>query len=319
MKNKKRQYSLFIFGGLLVIVVSVLLLRTYHRTLFQKTATGLQYQVASRGKGPSPQSGDIVLFHVRYKTGKGDVLFDTTDQELPMALPYSQDDSKKDGGLLEAFSLLQKKGDQLVCKLDGKMLEYVIDQYGLKQNEKIFLHLQLQDIMPEEAYQKWEKEQITMLQRKHQEKAEQQLMEDKKAIIRYLEESGISAQATSSGLYYVIDTPGKGIQPKQGSRVSVDYTGRLLDGKVFDTSLVDVAKKHGIYNPQRTYEAIEFQVGVGQVIPGWDEGIMRLQQGAKGRLFIPSTLAYGSRGAGNGLIPAHATLIFEVTLLDVQD
>jgi len=215
--------------------------------------------------------------------------------------------------------MLQQKGDHLICRLDGKMLDHMVNQYGLDQNEKIFLHLKLQDIMSEEAYKKWEKEQITMLQRKHQEKAEQQLMEDTKAIAHYLTENEIAAQATSSGLYYVIDTPGKGIQPKQGSRVRVDYTGRLLDGKVFDTSLVDVAKEHGVYNPQKTYEAIEFQVGVGQVIQGWDEGVMCLQQGAKGRLFIPSILAYGSRGAGNGLIPAHAALIFDVTLLEVQD
>lgn len=319
MKNKTRQYSLFVFGGILIVVASVLLLGSYRRTSFQQTATGLQYQIVSRGKGPHPQSGDIILFHVCYKTDKGDVLFDTKDQELPMALPYSQEAPKRDGGFLEAFSMLQQKGDQLVCKLDGEMLEHMIDQYGLKQSENIFLHLILQDIMPEEAYQKWEKEQVTMLQRKQQENAEQQLMEDTKIITRYLKENEISAQATSSGLHYVIDVPGQGIQPKQGSSVKVNYTGRLLNGKVFDTSLADVAKEHDIYNSQRNYEAIEFQVGVGQVIPGWDEGIMCLQQGAQGRLFIPSTLAYGSRGAGNGLIPAHTVLVFDVTLLDVQD
>ena len=87
---------------------------------------------------------------------------------------------------------------------------------------------------------------------------------------------------------------------------------------MFDTSLADVAEQHGIHNPQRTYEAIAFQLGVGQVIQGWDEGIMGLRQGARARLFIPSTMAYGSHGTGNGLIPANAVLIFDIELVDVQ-
>ena len=173
--------------------------------------------------------------------------------------------------------------------------------------------------MPEEGYKEWETEQIAMLQKKHQEKAEQQFKEDTQAIASYLEENKIAAQTTTSGLCYVIDTPGQGVQPKPGSKVKVNYTGRLLGGKVFDTSLADVAEQHGIHNPQRTYEAITFQLGVGQVIQGWDEGIMYLHKGAKARLFIPSTLAYGSQGAGQGLIPANAILIFDVELVDVQE
>lgn len=322
MKYKRRLSYLAALIGLLVITALALSLRNYYRGSFTETATGLQYQVIREGKGPCPQEGDMLLLDVCYKTEKGVVLFSTADQEFPMALPYSESTVNTDGGFLEAIGMLQK-GSSIVCKLDiekvlGGNLEYITAQYGLKKNEKIFLHLQLQDIMPEETYKKWETEQIAMLQKRNQEKAAQQLKADAEVIVNYLKRNNIEARSTDSGLYYVIDTPGQGAQPKTGDRVKVNYTGRLLDGKVFDTSLADIAKQHGMYDPERAYEAIAFQLGVGQVIRGWDEGIMCLRQGAKARLFIPSTLAYGSRSVGNGLIPANAILMFDVVLMDIQ-
>jgi FKBP-type peptidyl-prolyl cis-trans isomerase FkpA len=322
MKDRKYLYYTFALVGLFMIAALVFFLRTHHHGFFKKTATGLQYQVVSRGKGPAPQKGDVLLINACYKTEKGDVLFDTADEELPIVLPYSEDLAPKNGDFEEAVSMLQK-GDSLVFKfsvekLFGENPNYTTTQYGLKKDDKIFLHLQLQDILTEEAHKKWETEQITMLQEKQQKRDELQLVEDAKIIANHLKKNAITTQVTASGLCYVIDTLGQGAQPKQGDRVKVNYTGRLMDGKVFDTSLADTAKQHGIHNPERTYEAIEFKVGVGQVIQGWDEGIMYLRQGSKARLFIPSTLAYGSQGVGNGLIPANAVLMFDVELLDIK-
>jgi FKBP-type peptidyl-prolyl cis-trans isomerase len=322
MQNKKHLYYLYALVGFSIVAALVFFFKTHHHGFFKKTATGLQYQVVSQGEGLAPQEGDVLLVNVCYKTEKGGVLFDTADQELPMALPYSKDAAQKDGGFEEAVSMLQK-GDSFIFKLRaeklfGESLDYIMAQYGLKKNEEIFLHLQLQDIMNKEAHKKWETDEITMLQKRQQEKAELQLKEDAKIIANYLKENKITAQATSSGLCYVIDTPGQGAQPKQGNTIKVNYTGRLIEGKVFDTSLADVAKQHGIHNSAKTYEAIAFQLGVGQVIKGWDEGIMCLHPGTKARLFIPSALAYGSQGVGNGLIPANAILVFDVELVDIQ-
>ncbi|MDB3967686.1 peptidylprolyl isomerase [Flavobacteriaceae bacterium] len=106
---------------------------------------------------------------------------------------------------------------------------------------------------------------------------------------------------TASGLYYTITKEGKGEHPAKGVNVSVHYKGSLVDGTVFDSSY------------QRD-QPIEFSVGVGQVIPGWDEGILLLNKGAAARFVIPSHLGYGAQGAG-GVIPADATLIFEVELI----
>lgn len=109
-------------------------------------------------------------------------------------------------------------------------------------------------------------------------------------------------EKTESGLYYKITKEGIGDTPPKGSQVSVHYKGTLIDGTVFDSSY------------QRN-QPIDFSVGVGQVIPGWDEGIMLLNKGAAARFVIPSHMAYGAQGAG-GVIPPNATLIFEVELVN---
>lgn len=108
---------------------------------------------------------------------------------------------------------------------------------------------------------------------------------------------------TDSGLYYRIDVEGSGAFPKKGQNVQVHYTGSLTDGFTFDSSV------------QRG-QPIGIPIGVGRVIQGWDEGIMLLREGGKARLVIPSNLGYGAQGAG-GVIPPHATLIFDVELVKI--
>ena len=98
---------------------------------------------------------------------------------------------------------------------------------------------------------------------------------------------------------------GTGASPTKGKTVIVHYTGWLLNGKKFDSS-VDRGKP------------FEFRIGVGQVIQGWDQGVMSMKIGGKRRLTIPPQLAYGSRNVGDGLIPPNSTLIFEVELLGVK-
>jgi peptidylprolyl isomerase len=107
-----------------------------------------------------------------------------------------------------------------------------------------------------------------------------------------------------SGLSYTDLVPGKGASPVTGKSVTVLYTGWLENGTKFDSSL-----DRG--------QPFVFRIGVGEVIPGWDEGVMSMKVGGKRKLFIPAQLGYGAAGAG-GLIPPNANLIFEVELLDVE-
>jgi len=109
---------------------------------------------------------------------------------------------------------------------------------------------------------------------------------------------------TPSGLGYVELAEGKGSTPAPGQTVSVHYTGWLESGKKFDSS-VDRG------------QPLEFPIGRGNVIKGWDEGVGTMKVGGKRKLIIPAALGYGDRGAG-GVIPPGATLIFEVELLAVR-
>mgnify|MGYP001492372497 CR=1 FL=1 len=109
---------------------------------------------------------------------------------------------------------------------------------------------------------------------------------------------------TPSGLAYQDAKTGTGAAPVKGKSVKVHYTGWLVNGTKFDSS---VDRK----------VPFDFIIGAGQVIPGWDEGVMSMKVGGKRRLTIPAKLGYGARGAG-GVIPPNATLIFDVELLDVQ-
>ena len=113
------------------------------------------------------------------------------------------------------------------------------------------------------------------------------------------------AVKTASGLIFLTTKAGTGVQAKAGNTVSVHYTGTLTDGTKFDSS-----RDRG--------EPIEFPLGQGRVIKGWDEGIARMKVGEQAIFVIPPTIGYGSRGAGGGLIPPDATLIFVVELVGVK-
>ncbi len=110
---------------------------------------------------------------------------------------------------------------------------------------------------------------------------------------------------TPSGLKVEILKQGNGPKPKPGQTVSVHYIGTLFTGRKFDSS-------------RDRNEPIRFKLGMGKVIPGWDEGLALLNVGTRAKLIIPPHLGYGAQGAGGGVIPPNATLVFDVELLDAK-
>jgi len=133
---------------------------------------------------------------------------------------------------------------------------------------------------------------------------EKRIAAEREAKRTELDKLAVGFEETQSGLRYQIIQKGKGKKAEVGNMVSVHYKGQLVDGTVFDSSY-------------KRNQPLDFQVGVGQVISGWDEGICLLHVGDKARLVIPSDLGYGSQGAG-GVIPPNATLVFDVELMSVK-
>ena len=132
---------------------------------------------------------------------------------------------------------------------------------------------------------------------------EKRIAEERERKSKELDKLAAGFEQTESGLRYKQIQAGSGKAAEKGKKVAVHYEGSLANGQVFDSSY---ARK----------EPIEFTLGIGQVIAGWDEGIALLKEGEKARFVIPSDLGYGSRGAG-GVIPPDATLIFDVELVRV--
>ena len=139
---------------------------------------------------------------------------------------------------------------------------------------------------------------------KELEKLEKQAAEKAKKAKEAIDELKKGAKVTSSGLAYKIIKKGTGARAEAGKTVSVHYTGKLSNGTKFDSS----------YDRN---QPIEFELGRGRVIKGWDEGISLLNVGSKATFIIPPDLAYGARGAG-GVIPPNATLIFDVELVEIK-
>ena len=201
------------------------------------------------------------------------------------------------GDIYEGFKMMHKgdsasfmvRADSTFITLFGSPMPNVFSIDDLMRFE-----IRLNDFYPESEMQAKQIEYMKENYSAETANAEQKLSE-------YFKNNNITAKETASGLNYVITKEGNGEKPSVGTLIKVHYTGKLLDGTVFDSSV-------------NRNEPFQFVLGIGQVIPGWDEGLQLLSKGGKAVLYIPYYLAYGDRGAGT--IPPFATLIFEVELID---
>lgn len=139
--------------------------------------------------------------------------------------------------------------------------------------------------------------------------------EEKQAMIAEL---SAGMEKTESGLYYEVLEAGSGPKPANGQKVLMNYSGYLVDGTLFDSSIEEVAREGGRYNENRQYAPFEVEASMNaRVIQGWREALTRMRVGDKWKLLISPEMGYGSRGAG-GLIPPNAWLIFEVEMVDIK-
>lgn len=273
---------------------------------FQVSEDGYQYKYITKGAGEVPKQGEVVVYNMTYKNEKDSILGESTAGQ-PFMIPCDTMQWNMGGALYKAFAMI-KEGDSILIKIPTQQVYTASFRSdvppSMDPQGEITFYIGASKIL---TMQEAQAEAAKMRQKQQEEMlaaSQEQMDKDIEIIDAYLKENNIEAQSTESGLRYVIETEGSGASPAQGQMVFVHYTGTLLDGKQFDSS-------------HDRGEPLDFPIGQGNVIPGWDEGIALLKKGGKGTLYIPSPLAYGPRGAGAD-IPPNAVLKFDVELVDIN-
>lgn len=291
----------------------------------RKTASGFTYTVIEEGAGGEVEDGQYILMNMLYKDETDSVWVTTAEQGIPMVVPKNDSVwSNSESNIEQIFNEL-KEGDSISFDVSVKDFFEKTARTGIppnvnKEGTLTFL-IGVSDVLNEEEFNTWRQDMMEKQQKKMEADAAGQLDEDVAAIEEYLEKEGIDAERTESGIFYVMEEEGTGEQAKVGDTVMVNYSGHVLNGPFFDTNIKDVAQKEGLYNAQRDesdgYQPLEFPLGQGRVIQGWDEGIALLKEGGKATLYIPSPLAYGPRQRSEE-IKANSILVFDVELIGVE-
>lgn len=283
---------------------------------FQEGEGGMQYKIIKDNGQPKIQEGDFISVGAIIKTENDSLLVSTYETGQPTYMAAQK--PMYDGDIMSALFKLGS-GDSAVFKfnIDSMVARGIPKPEGIEGSYLVYTfkvnHVIPKGELSDSVFHSQVEEYIA---------AEQEKVKNAEAgiIESFIEKENLTTQTTESGLQYVIEEEGSGPVAKVGDTVVVNYTGRFLTGerKVFDTSIEAVAKEAGgnVYNPQRPYEPISIPVGLGAVIPGWDEGLQLLPEGSKARLIVPSNLAYGEQGAMNAIAP-YTPLEFEVEIVEV--
>lgn len=276
---------------------------------------GIEYTYVKEGNEKAP-NGEFLLYNLEILTATDSVIYSTADNPFPGYL-QANDSTPVSNGMDEIFLGL-RKGDSIAFESNAKIIFGGNYPPFMKEEDVVKVRLGAFEIMNEEAIQAYFEKVMAAEEVKKGERAKERIIEEDKIIQEYIKEKGLNnAQKTESGLYYVIEEEGTGEPVTPGTTMSVNYAGYLLDGTLFDTSVESIARENNMFNEGRPYEPLPVTVGMGQVIPGWDEGLLLLKKGSKGKFLIPSPLAYGENGAG-AMIPANSVLVFDVDVADVQ-
>ncbi len=279
----------------ILIIATVLFATTAFAQKFEKTKSGLEYVIVKPNKGERIKNNDVVFVDLSYANAKDSILFDNKKViGQPVQLIVSDGDFK--GDLNDALKLLTL-GDSGIFKINADSLFQKTFRQPLppfiEKGTALKFYIKVNKVTNQDA-----------LLREQQAEAEMKEKEETVVLSKYIADNKLQPEKTESGLQYVITQAATGPKPENGKTVVVHYTGRLVNGQKFDSS-VD------------RNEPFEFTIGVGQVIKGWDEGIALLNKGAKATLLIPSKLGYGARGAGGSIGPFEP-LIFDVELIDIK-
>ena len=272
---------------------------------YEKNQNGLYYQFFTQNEGELPQVGDLIEVKICCMINDSTPLIPNTQNMMKLQEPSFP------GDLNEGLAMMHKGDSASFIVNTDSTFKYLFMQPTLpaefNSTDVMRFEIKVVDFMPEKVYaqnfandvKNRNAQRAAQLQNDYADETAKAAKE----LADYLTKNKIEAVPTESGLYYVVTEPGNGEKPEVGKPVTMHYTGKLLNGTVFDSSV-------------ERDQPFQFVLGVGQVIPGWDEGVQLMTKGEKGLLYIPYYLAYGERDMGD--IPPFSNLIFEVELIDFE-
>lgn len=271
-----------------------------------KSSQGAEYKIFTNNGGTKIKLNDVITFNFTQKTDKDSVIMSSYQNGQPVKLQVQKSQNIAD--LMEIFPLLAEKDSALVKIPTDSIFKNFEAQRPpfLPKGSLLLFALKIEKVQSLDSA--IAENNRTMERMKGLEKA---------TLGKYIADNKLNVKATPSGLMYIIKKASAKPKPMKGDTVYVNYTGRTIDGKVFDTSVQAVATQAGLAQPGRKYEPIHLPIGVGQVIKGWDEGIMLMNEGSSAKLIIQSDLGYGPQGGGEA-IPPYSSLIFDVDLVKVK-
>jgi FKBP-type peptidyl-prolyl cis-trans isomerase len=266
---------------------------------FKRTKSGLLYKIISTDeKNPIAKKGEFLKVH--YTNKVGDSVLSTSVGALPTYAPV--DSVGPVYNALEVFPKL-RKGDSAVIVMLADSLEKKQGPLPpfIKKKDKVTLTLKVLDVLKTE--QDVRNDQQALIDKKK--------VDEVKDIEKYLADKKINAQKTEKGVFVEIDQQGAGPKVDSGKTVSVMYKGQTFEGKVFDTNKDTAISK-------RT-EPFTFTIGQHGAIEGWDDGLRLFNEGGKGKLYIPSMLAYGPNPPQGAPFKPFENLMFEVEVVKVEN
>ncbi|MGJ1206195.1 FKBP-type peptidyl-prolyl cis-trans isomerase [Sphingobacterium lactis] len=284
---------------------------------FKKGEGGLEYKFFEDKASEKAVGGDVLAMDIVVKTDRDSLLASTYDLGLPQIAPIVPDSLMQGGYPGDNNTILKMlgEGDSAVFKLDldtmaartGQPKPEFADKY-IQFTIKVKKHFKKGNLTDSALFDQVNK--YYMGEMEGLKKAEES------KIAGFVEKNKLQPKKTASGLQYVIKEEGKGANPVVGDTVVLNYTGKLTNGKVFDTSNLDIAKDENSFHPMKQYEPLRVRIGHTPVIQGWTEGLQLLKKGSKATFIIPSALGYGERQQSN-LIPPYAPLVFDVEIMDI--
>lgn len=285
---------------------------TYQQYGTKTTSNGLTYKFLEvNNKGQRVQVGDLLVGELLIRF-ENDTLFSNVG--TPDRIFQVAENSMFKGDIQEGLLMLHI-GDKAVFNIPADSVANLIQpgqmppKYEQGKGQFFYYEIALMDIVT--------KDELAQEQANYIEEMKQRKENEPAILAQYIADNNITTKPTNSGLYVIVKKKGDGPKVATGKKVSVNYTGRLLDGTLFDTSREADAKKAGKYMQGRTYEPITYIVGEQQMIKGWEEGVMGQPEGSILQLIVPSALGYDSRGAGKD-IPPYSPLVFDIEILSVR-